>query len=75
MLQWFQSQKVKGQGHNAFITENELCHIIALPLQLTSWNFLKRLPISQGCTLLILRQKVKGQGHNALNTENDFFFA
>ena len=37
----FLDQKVKGQGHNALITENSLCCIIALPLlpgDPPSWN-------------------------------------
>ena len=30
---WFWGQKVRGQGRNAWITENGLCCIIAIPLQ------------------------------------------
>ena len=54
---WFWSQKVKGQGHNALITENGNLRIIAFPLHLSSWNFLHRLPMRWRCTLLILGSK------------------
>ena len=40
----------KGQGHNAFITENGLCRIIAFPLHL-SWNFVQRLHESRICPM------------------------
>ena len=44
---------VKCQGHNAWVTENGLCRIIAIPLHLSSWNFTHRLPMSRGCSLSI----------------------
>ena len=40
-------QKVKGQGHNARITENGFKRITASPLHLSSWNFTCSLPMSQ----------------------------
>ena len=60
--------KVKGQGHNAFITENGLCGVIAFTLHPSSWNFLfftHILSLPYG----FLGQKVNGQGHKALITE------
>ena len=47
----------KGKGHNALISINGLCHIIALPLHLLSWNFTHRLPMSLGRGLLNFRVK------------------
>ena len=41
-------QKVKGQGHNARITENGFWHINVLPLHLKSPNFTHRFPVSPG---------------------------
>ena len=51
------SQNVKGQGHNAVITENGFWHITAFPLHLQSSNFMHRFHVSQGYALLILGQK------------------
>ena len=65
-------QKVKGQGHNTSIPENHFLHIIAFPLQLSSWNFTQRFPLSKGCALFTSCQKVKDQGHNALIPDNHF---
>ena len=56
---WFSGQKVKGQGHNALITKNGLCCIIAFRLHLLSWYFIQRLPMSKGCVLLISGSKGK----------------
>ena len=63
-------QKVKGQGHNARITENGFKRITASPLHLSSWNFTCSLPMSQVWALWNLGSK--GQGHNARITENGF---
>ena len=60
----FWGQKVKGQGHNAFILGNGLCRIISFTLHISSCNFTHRLPMSRGCALFIVGSK--GQGHNAL---------
>ena len=49
---WFWGQDVKGQGHNALITENGLWCLIAFYLHQQSWNFTQKLPGSQGCALL-----------------------
>ena len=49
--------EVKCQGHNALITENGLCCIIALPFHLLSWNFIQRLPMSRGCALRVSGSK------------------
>ena len=54
---WFWGQKVRGEGHNALISENGLCCMIAIPFHLSSWNFTHRLPMSWGCVLLILGSK------------------
>ena len=48
---------VKGQGHNAVITENGFCCIVALSSYLKSWNFTHRLPMSWGCALLMSGSK------------------
>ena len=61
----------KGQGHIAWITENDFRHIAAYPLHLCSLNFTCRLPMSQGLALSTLGSKV--QGHNAWITENGFW--
>ena len=45
-----QSQKVKGQGHNALIPENVL-RVIALSSYLYSWNFPQRLLVSALMTM------------------------
>ena len=63
-------QKVKGQGHNARITENGFKRITASPLHLSSWNFTCSLPMSQVWALW--NSGSKGQGHNARITENGF---
>ena len=47
----------KGQGHNALITENGLCHIIPFHLHLLSWNFKQRLPTTRRSALSILGSK------------------
>ena len=44
-------QKVKGQGHNARITEKGFLRITASPLHLSLWNFICSLPVSQVCAL------------------------
>ena len=66
-------QKVKGQGHNARITENGFLRITASPLHLSWWNFTCSLPMSRVWTLWTLGQKVKGQGHNARITKKGFW--
>ena len=66
-------QKVKGQGHNARITENGFLRITASPLHLSLWNFTCSLPMSRVWTLWTLGSKVKGQGHNARITEKGFW--
>ena len=38
---------LKGQGHNAWITENGNLHIIAFSLHIQSWNFAHRFPMNQ----------------------------
>ena len=58
---------VKGQSHNALITENGLCRIISFPLHLSSWNFIHRLPMSGGCVLWVLGSKGQRQGLNLSN--------
>ena len=55
--------RVKDQGHNALITENGLCRIIAFPLHLSLWNFIQRLPMSRWCALWISGSKVKVTMH------------
>ena len=50
-------QKVKGQGHNARITENGFLRITASPLHLSSWNFTCSLPMSRVWTLWTLGSK------------------
>ena len=67
------NHQIKGQGNNELITENGFCCINALPLQLLSWNFKQRLPMSRGCVLLFFQSK--GQGQNPLITENDWQIA
>ena len=57
--------RIQGQGHNALITENSICRIIAFLLLLSSWNFIQRLPMRLGCALLISGSR--GQGHNIDN--------
>ena len=51
------SQNVKGQGHNALITENGFLRITAFPLHLQLSNFMHRFHLSQGYALLILGLK------------------
>ena len=53
----FGGQKVKGQGHNARITEKGFWRITASPLHLSSWNFTCSLPMSRVWTLWTLRSK------------------
>ena len=65
-------QKVKGQGHNARITENGFLRITASPLHLSLWNLTCSLPKSQVCALWNLGSKGQCQGHNARITENGF---
>ena len=50
-------QKVKGQGHNARITENGFLRITASPLHLSLWNFTCSFPMSQVCALWNLGSK------------------
>ena len=50
-------QKVKGQGHNARITENGFLRITASPLHLSLWNFTCSLPMSQVWALWTLGSK------------------
>ena len=50
-------QKVKGQGHNARITENGFLRITASPLHLSSWNFTCSLPMSRVWALWTLGSK------------------
>ena len=50
-------QKVKGQGHNARITENGFLRITASPIHLSLWNFTCILPMSQVCALWNLGSK------------------
>ena len=53
----FWGQKVKGQGHNARITENGFKRVTASPLHLSSWNFTCSLPMSQVWALWTLGSK------------------
>ena len=69
---WGQKVKLKGQGHNARITEKGPWRITASPLHLSWSNFTCSLPMSRVWTLWTLGSKVKGQGHNARITENGF---
>ena len=48
---------VKGQGHNARITEKGFWHITASPLHLSLWNLTCSLPMSQVC----VPYEIKGQ--------------
>ena len=48
---------VKGQGHNARITENGFRRITASPFHLSSWNFTCSLPMSRICALWNLGSK------------------
>ena len=50
-------QKVKGQGHNARITEKGFLRITASPLHLSSWNFICSLPMRRVWTLWTLESK------------------
>ena len=50
-------QKVKGQGHNARITEKGFWRITASPLHLSWWNFTCSLPMSRVWTLWTLGSK------------------
>ena len=54
---WFWGQKVKGQGHGAWLFENGFRTITDSVINLWSWNFIHLLTMSQGCALLILRSK------------------
>ena len=54
---WFWGQKVKGQGHGAWLFENGFRTITDSLINLWSWNFIHLLTMSQGCALLILRSK------------------
>ena len=54
---WIWGQKVKGQGHGAWLIVNGFLTITDSVINLWSWNFIHMLPMSQGCTLLILRSK------------------
>ena len=57
MPYWFWGQKVKGQGHGAWLFENGFRTITDSVINLWSWNFIHLLTMSQGCALLILRSK------------------
>ena len=50
-------QKVKGQGHGAWLFENGFRTITDSVINQWSWNFIHLLTMSQGCALLILRSK------------------
>ena len=63
----FGGQKVKGQGHNALITENGLCFIIAFLVHLSSWNFIQRLLISRKCALWISGSKGQRSRSKCIN--------
>ena len=71
---WFSGHKVKVTMHwykkKIASLGKVFKHITVFPVHLSLWNFTQRLPISQGCALLILGLKIKGHGHNALMTEN-----
>ena len=60
---WFWGQKVKGQGHNALITEKGVCRKIAIPLQLSSWNFTHRPPWVEDLPYWFWGAKVKVTMH------------
>ena len=53
----FLGKEVKGQGHNALITENGNWPIIAFSLLISSWNFTHKHSISSGyaCMILLLK--------------------
>ena len=57
MPYWFWGQKVKGQGHGAWLFENGFRTITDSVINQWSWNFIHLLTMSQGCALLILRSK------------------
>ena len=62
--------KVKGQGHNALITENGLLHN-CFPFTPIIMKLHTKTPHeSRICPIDFRGQKVQGQGHNALITEN-----
>ena len=66
----------KGQGHGALlhVIGNGFGTITDSVIHVWSWNFIHHvhmLPMSEGCTLLILGSK--GQGHGALVIENAFW--
>ena len=62
-------QKVKGQGHNARITEKGFWRITASPLHLSLWNFTCSLPMSQVCALWNLGSK----GQRSRSQCNDYW--
>ena len=64
----FQRSSLKVMGHR-FI-ENGIRSITDSVIHLWSWYFLHLIPMSQGCTLLVLGSK--GQGHGASVIENGF---
>ena len=57
MPYWFWGQKVKGQGHGAWLFENGFRTITDSVINQWSWNFIHLLTMSQGCALLILRSR------------------
>ena len=57
MPYWFWGQKVKGQGHGAWLFENGFRTITDSVINQWSWKFIHLLTMSQGCALLILRSK------------------
>ena len=66
MPYWFWGQKVKGQGHGAWLFENGFRTITDSVINLWSWNFIHLLTMSQGCALLILGSTVKVMAHGYL---------
>ena len=69
---WTLGSKVKGQGHNARITEKGFLRIIASPLHLSYETSHAVSPWVEYGPYGLWGQKVKGQGHNARITENGF---
>ena len=57
MPYWFWGQKVKGQGHGAWLIVNGFRIITDPVMNLWSWNFIHLLSMRQGCALLILGSK------------------
>ena len=51
---------LRSKGHWALVIENGFRMITDSVIHLWSWNFIHMLPMSQGCTLLILRSRSCG---------------